>query len=121
MKIQEIADRLVELCNRGEFEKALEELYSKDAESIELYDTPGFPKVTKGLDNLFDKSRRFNEIVQEFHSCEVGKPVIAGNSFSVVLSLDATYKDPKMGRNKMDEICVYVVKDGKIVSENFFM
>jgi hypothetical protein len=34
------------------------------------------------------------------------------------MSFDATFKGG--GRTKMDEICVYEVKDGKIVKEQFF-
>jgi hypothetical protein len=34
------------------------------------------------------------------------------------MSIDATYKE--RGRMAMDEICVYQVRDGKIVHEQFF-
>jgi hypothetical protein len=34
------------------------------------------------------------------------------------MRIDATYKD--MGRMDMSEICVYRVRDGKIVHEQFF-
>ena len=44
--------------------------------------------------------------------------LVAGNWFSVAMSIDATYKD--MGRVPMQEICVYRVRDGRIVSEQFF-
>jgi hypothetical protein len=36
----------------------------------------------------------------------------------VAMGIDATYKG--MGRQKMDEIALYEVKDGKIVKEQFF-
>jgi hypothetical protein len=34
------------------------------------------------------------------------------------MGMDETFKG--MGRNKMDEIAVYEVRDGKIVKEQFF-
>jgi hypothetical protein len=34
------------------------------------------------------------------------------------MSIDATMKG--MGRQVLDEVCVYEVKDGKIVQEQFF-
>ena len=47
-----------------------------------------------------------------------GDPVIGGNYFSFACMLDATMKG--MGRVKFEEICVFQVKDGKVVSEQFF-
>jgi hypothetical protein len=56
--------------------------------------------------------------VEEMHGGYCGKPIVAGNHFSVAMGMDATMKG--MGRVKMDEIAVYEVKDGKIVKEQFF-
>lgn len=36
MNTKQIADRLVELCRKGEFEKAQKELFSEDAVSMNL-------------------------------------------------------------------------------------
>ena len=45
--------------------------------------------------------------------------MVAGNTFAVTMRIDSTMKDKK--RSDMTELCVYHVKDGKIVSEQFFM
>lgn len=45
-------------------------------------------------------------------------PVVGGNYFSVAMGMDVTMKGA--GRMNMDEICVYEVKNGKIVKEQFF-
>ena len=119
MKVQQIAKRLHELCKEGNFEQAQKELFAKDAVSIEPHESPGFDKETKGLDAIFKKGETFNSMVKEFHSCKASEPIIAGNAFAITLSMDATMKDGS--RNPMDEICVYEVKDGKIISERFFM
>ena len=58
-------------------------------------------------------------MVSETHSVEISDPVIAGNSFSLTMRMDVTTKDK--GRMDMTELCVYRVKDGKIISEEFYM
>jgi ketosteroid isomerase-like protein len=119
MSTQEIANRLVELCRQGEFEKALDELFSKDAVSIEPYATPAFEKETKGMDAIKEKGKKWNEMVEEMQSVTVSDPVVVTNSFACTLRLNVTMKE--RGPMDMTELCVYQVKDGKIISEQFFM
>jgi limonene-1,2-epoxide hydrolase len=119
MTVQEIADRLVALCREGNYETAHQELYSDDAISIEPYATPEFPEETKGRDAIIEKGRKFVAMVEETHGGEVGDPIVAGHSFACTMRLDVTMKG--QGRMDMTEICVYDVKDGKIVSERFHM
>ena len=119
MTTKEIAIRLVELCRKGEFEKAQKELYAKDAVSIEPYATPDFEKETKGLDALLKKGDKFTSMVEKYNSIQVSDPLVSGNSFAVALNMNLTMK----GKGAMDmaELCVYQVKDGKIISESFSM
>jgi len=56
--------------------------------------------------------------VQEIHSATLSDPIVAEHHFSLVMDIDATYKEH--GRMKMSEICVYEVKEGKIVADEFF-
>ncbi len=119
MTTQEIADRLVELSRQGKSEQAYKELFADDAVAIEPMgpDGPG-PVKTQGLDNLLAKSKEFEKSVIELHSSSASDPIVAGNHFACTMVLDATMKE--MGRMKMEEICLYEVKDGKIASEQFF-
>lgn len=119
MTTQQIANRLVELCRKADFETTQKELYATDAVSIEPYETPAFAKETKGLDAILEKGRKFDSMLQEMHSIDVSEPMIAGNAFSVVMTMDMTMKGKE--RMKMPELCVYEVKDGKIVSETFYI
>jgi hypothetical protein len=119
MTTQQIADRLFELCNRGEYETAQKELYADNAISIEPQASPGFEKETKGLKAIIEKGHKFTEMVGEMHGGSVSKPLVAGNSIAFTLNMDVTMKGGK--REKMTELCVYNVKDGKIVSEQFHM
>ena len=118
MTTKEIADRLVELCRKGEFEQAQKELYAEDAASIEPDANAGFPKETYGLKNIIEKGNTFQSMIEEVHGNNMGEPIFGGNAIAVSLSMDLTMKG--RGRSKMEELCVYEVKDGKIVSEHFF-
>jgi hypothetical protein len=119
MSTQTVANRLVELCRQLQFEAAQKELYAQDAVSIEPHETPAFPRETKGLQAIIDKGHKWSQSVEKMHSCTVSSPVVAGNSFAVTMALDITMKG--QGRMQMQEICVYQLKDDKIISEQFFM
>ncbi len=119
MTPKEIADKLAELCRKGDFEKAQKDLYSEDAISMEPYATPAFEKETKGLKSILEKGEKFNSMVEKMNSLEVSAPIIADNSFAFTLTMDVVMKD--MGPMKMTELCIYEVKDGKVVKEQFVM
>ena len=119
MSTQQIAARLAELCRQGQFEAAQKELFAKDAVSIEQHETPEFPKETKGLNAIIDKGHKWSSTVEKVHACTASTPLVAGNAIAMTLELDVTMKG--RGRMKMEEVCVYEVKDGKIASEQFFM
>ncbi|WP_342316642.1 nuclear transport factor 2 family protein [Lysobacter sp. FW306-1B-D06B] len=119
MSTQDIARRLVELCRAGAFEQALEELYADDAVSIEPDDIPpGALSNAEGLDAILRKSRRFWGGVETLHSVRCSEPLVAARWFSTALSVDVTFKG--VGRIDIREICVYRVRDGRIVLEQFF-
>jgi hypothetical protein len=113
---QEVANRLIELCRTGKIQEAGEELYADDIESIE----PSHARTphAKGKKAVGEKGQQFAEMIGERHGGSFSDPVVGGNHFSVSMMLDATMKG--MGRQKLDEICVYEVKDGKIVREQFY-
>ena len=119
MTTKEIAKRLKKLCDKGDWEGAHRELYAKDAVSIEPEASGGFEKETHGLDAIIEKGKKWNDMVSEVHEIEVSDPMVAGNTFAVTMRMDMTMKDKK--RSDMTELCVYHVKDGKIISEQFFM
>jgi hypothetical protein len=119
MSTQQIAARLAELCRQGEFEAAQKELFAEDAVSIEPRETPEFSKETKGLRSIIDKGHKWSSMLEQVHGCTVSAPLVAGNAFAVTLALDVTMKG--RGRMKIEEVCVYETKDGKIASEQFFM
>ena len=119
MDTKEIASKLAEYCRRGDWEGAHKELYSKDAVSIEQEASPAFEKETRGLNAILEKGKKYDTMVEKLHKVTASDPLVAGDSFAFVLGLDVTMK----GQERMNspELCVYHVKDGKIVSEQFFM
>lgn len=119
MTTQEIADRLVQLCRKGDFEKAQQELFAQEAISIEPYATPEFEKETKGLPAIIEKGHKFDSMVEEMHYTNVSDPLVAGNAIVIKMAMDITMKGK--GRSTFEELCVYKIKDGKIISEEFFM
>ncbi len=119
MTTQEIADRLVELCRKGDFEKAQAELFADDAKSIEQEASPAFEKETNGLQAIKEKAQKWNSMVEEMKDITVSDPMLAGNSFALTMRLNVVMKG--QGPMDMTELCVYKVKDGKITSEEFFM
>jgi hypothetical protein len=119
MNTNEIATRLAELCNKGDFETAQKELFANDAVSIEPYASPAFEKEIRGLDKILEKGHKFESMVEKMNSISVSEPICAGNSFALTLILDAVMKEK--GPMLMTELCVYQIKDGKIISEQFYV
>ena len=119
MTTQQIAESLVSYCEKGDFETAQKELYADDAVSIEPHPSSQFEKETKGLDAIIEKGHKWEASVKESHSITVSEPLVAGNAFAFILQMDLTMVEH--GRINMTELCVYRVKDGKIISEQFFM
>jgi ketosteroid isomerase-like protein len=119
MTTKEVADRLVGLCRKGDFESAQSELFADDVVSIEPYSTPDFEKETKGKKAIKEKGDKWNAMVAAVHAMEVSDALVAANSFAVTMHMHVTMKEK--GEMDMTELCVYKVKEGKIVSEEFFM
>ena len=117
MDIQQVAQRLVELCREGKYDQAQEELYADSAVSIEG-DGQAAGGIVRGMAAIREKGKQWADNLVEVHGGSVSDPVVADGWFSVAMGLDATYKD--MGRVAMKEIAVYQVRDGKITHEQFF-
>ena len=116
MTTQQVAARLVELCRKGEVLKAGEELYGDDIISIEPEHGP--MKSATGKKAVLARGAQFASMIEERHGGSFSDPIVAGSNFTVSMVLDATMKG--QGRQKLEEICVYQVKDGKIIKEQFF-
>ena len=113
--INEIANRLIALCSKLEFVEAYTELYAEDAVSID----PNYKNEPfKGLANLIEREKKFLSGV-EIHEIKVSEPLYAGSYFTVIISMAFTVNGGE--RKMLEEICVYKIDNGKIVSQQFFM
>lgn len=117
MTTQEIANRFNQLAQQGNWNQIQDELFSKEAKSIEPPHAQGLQSVT-GIDKIKEKGRQWETMIQEVHGGYCKEPQVAGNFFTCAMGVDITMKG--QGRSMMDEIALYEVKDGKIVSEQFF-
>lgn len=116
MTTQEVATKFHGYMEQGAFDKIYSELYSNDATSEE---TPGSDwQKASGMKEIHEKGKKWAESIEEMHGGTTATPVVAGDYFSCRMTMDFT---PKGGaRTNMEEIGLYRVKDGKIVSEQFF-
>ena len=120
MTIEQVADRLIALASQGKFEQAQRELFAADAVSIEPDHAVdmGMTVRTEGLPAIIEKGKHWQAYVEQFFGSNITGPVIAGDHFSIAFSMDIKYQ----GRDRQTdaEICVYQVKNGKVVKEQFF-
>lgn len=116
MTTQEVADKFYELAQQGQYDTIQTELYDEDILSIEPDGAPW--ETVQGLDKVLEKGKAWHDMVEEMHGGYCTAPVVAGRFFTLAMGMDCTVKG--QGRMKLDEVCVYEVKDGKIVLEQFF-
>ena len=117
MTTQDVANRMNELFKTNNWNQVQEELFAVDCESIEPAHAQGLQTV-KGKEAIRKKGEDFQAAIEEMHGGWCSEPLVGGNYISFAMGIDLTMKG--MGRMKMEEICVYEVKDGKITKEQFF-
>ena len=117
MTTQEVADRLISLCREGKYDEVYKELYSPEIVSLEP-EGAAWPEA-KGFDQLAEKGKKWQEMLEEFIEGSISEPIVAGDHFSCVMKSKVKFKGAPEAID-MDEICVYKVVDGKVVLEQFF-
>ncbi|PRX53995.1 nuclear transport factor 2 family protein [Flagellimonas meridianipacifica] len=116
MTNQEIANRLVALLREGKFNEVYDELFHPEAHHIEPQ-SEHFANV-KGVEAIKAKDAAMGEHLAGIESMEVGEAIVASKHIAIPYKLTANLKDGN--QMALDEIIVYEVKNGKIVSEQFF-
>ena len=116
MTTQEIAQAFTDLIKAGEHEQAAAQFNSPNIVSLEAMDGPmarleGAAAVKEKNDWWFAN--------HEIHSMEANGPFVNGDQFCIRMGIDVTSKESGE-RMQMDEMCLYTVKDGKVVEERFF-
>jgi len=117
MNTEEVATKLVKFCRKGEWMKAIDELYGKDIVSVEPRAMENMPAEMRGIDQVRGKTDWWEKNM-EVHSAKVGGPFVARDTFVVWFDVDVTDKASKK-RMQMSEVGIYTVKDGKVSREEF--
>jgi ketosteroid isomerase-like protein len=118
MSTMDIAKRYVELVAQHKYEECINELFAKDAVSVEAAVPPGRERSARGVEAIRAKGEWWanNHIV---HSASVDGPYPHDDRFAVRFAYEVTFK-PENKRFPMEEIGLFTIKDGKIVKEEFF-
>lgn len=98
------------MCRDGKVEEAKQELFAEETLSIEPAEGI-LSKETKGNNSHTKKA-------ELFYGSIITNPFVAGDYFSIGWDTDIQMNGRE--RQTMSEICLYKIKDGKIVSEQFF-
>jgi ketosteroid isomerase-like protein len=113
-----VAEELVSLCRVGRNLDAINTLYSPDIVSVESMGNEQMPREQKGIDAIRQKNQWWSDN-NEVHSSNVEGPFVGEGKFAVYYNYDVTFK-PTGKRDRMEEMALYTVQDGKVVREQFF-
>ncbi len=114
---QDVANRFDELAQQEKWFDIQDELFSDAVKSIEPAHSPYF-KNEEGKLPVRKKGEDWVKRITGAHRLFTTAPVVAGNHFAVGREVDITVEG--IGRIQINELMVYEVKEGKIISEQFF-
>ena len=116
MTTQEVAARFNELAKQEKWFEIQDELFAENVKSIDPPNSPYFG-YAEGKAVVRKKGEDFVKRIEAAHHLYTTEPVVAGNHFAVGREKDITVQGH--GRIRINEIMIYEVKDGEIISEQF--
>ena len=117
LSIQEIAARFNELAQQEKWFEIQDEFFADNVVSIEPPNSPYFG-YAEGKANVRKKGEDFTKRITAVHTVFTSEPLVCGNHFAVGREKDITVEGH--GRITIKQIMLYEVKDGQIISEQFF-
>jgi len=117
MTTTEVASRFNELARQEKWFEIQDELFSDGVKSIDPQNSPYF-EYAEGKTAVRKKGEEFVKRIEAVHKRHTTDPVVAGNHFAVGREIDITVQGH--GRIQMNQIMLYEVIDGRIISEQFF-
>lgn len=117
LTVQEVATRFNELAQQEKWFEIHDELFSDDVVSIDPSDSP-YMGYAEGRAAVRQKGEDFVRRITALHGALTSAPVVSGDHFAVGRTMDITVEPH--GRVRIDEIMLYRVRFGQIVSEQFF-
>ena len=113
---KEVAARFNELAKQEKWFEIQDELFADNVKSIDPPNSPYFG-YAEGKAVVRKKGEDFVKRIEAAHRRHTTEPIIAGNHFAVGREVDITVQG--YGRIQINEIMLYEVKDGEIISEQF--
>ena len=117
MTTKEVAARFNELAKEEKWFEIQDEFFSDNVRSIDPPNSPYFG-YAEGKTSVRKKGEEFGNKIEAVHRTYTTEPVVGGNYFSVGREVDIILKG--FGRVQLNQVMLYEVKDGQIVSEQFF-
>jgi len=114
---QQVAARFNELAQQEKWFEIQDEFFADNVKSIEPDHSPWFTNA-QGKAAVRKKGEDFVKRIGAAHSLYTSEPIVAGNFFAVGREKDITVQG--FGRIQIKQVMLYEVKDGEIVSEQFF-
>lgn len=117
MTTQEVATRFNELAQQEKWFDIQDEFFANNVKSIDPPHSPYFG-YAEGKSSVRKKGEDFVKNIEAVHSLYTSEPLVSGNHFVVGREKDLTVKG--FGRIQINQVMLYEVKEGQIVSEQFF-
>ena len=114
---QQVAARFSELAQREKWFEIQDELFADDVKSIEPPHSPYFT-YAEGKTLVRKKGEDWVKRITAALKRHTTQPLVTANHFVVGREVDITVDG--LGRIQIHELMMYEVRDGKIVSEQFF-
>ncbi len=117
MTTEQLVARFKELAQQEKWFEIQDELFADHVKSIEPPNSP-YMGYAEGKAAVRAKADAFVKKVENVHRVNTSEPIVTGNHFAVAREMDITVNG--FGRVQINEIMLYEVKEGKIISEQFF-
>jgi predicted ester cyclase len=112
-----VAARFDALAQQEKWFEIQEEFFADNVKSTDPVDSP-YMGYAEGKEAVRKKGEDFVKGIEEVHRMHTTAPVVSGSHFAVGREMDITIEG--FGRIQINEIMLYQVKDGRIISEQFF-
>ena len=113
----EVAARFNELAQQEKWFEIQDEFFSDDVRSIDPPNSPYFG-YAEGKSLVRKKGEDFVKQIEAVHRAYTTEPIVSGNHFAVGREIDITVQG--FGRIQINQVMLYEVKNGEIMSEQFF-
>lgn len=114
---QEVATRFNELAQQEMWFEIQDEFFADNVKSIDPPNSP-YLGYAEGKTAVRKKGEDWVKRIEGVHGTSTTLPTVAANHFTVGRTMDITVEG--LGRINIDQIMLYEVRDGRIISEQFF-